>query len=184
MRQNTTLVSLLATAFLITACSTPQKSAEESQPAPEEEVEVIDHTQSATASGLESEEVDGGALDSESGSGQSAQDAATAPRTVYFDYDSSVLTQEGQSVVQVHSINLTTHTNLNIVLEGHADERGTREYNLALGEERARAVADVMQAFGITSDRIQIVSYGEEQPAVLESNEDAWTLNRRVEILY
>ncbi|MXZ81975.1 MAG: peptidoglycan-associated lipoprotein Pal [Gammaproteobacteria bacterium] len=182
MRQNTTLVSLLATAFLVTACSTPQKSAEESEPAPEEEVVVVDHTQSASATGLASEEIDGGALDS--GSGQSAQDAVTAPKTVYFDYDSSVLTQESQSVVQVHAINLTTHPNLNIVLEGHADERGTREYNLALGEERARAVADVMQAFGITSDRIQIISYGEEQPAVLESNEDAWALNRRVEILY
>ena len=105
-------------------------------------------------------------------------------RVVYFEYDSSAIEGENQLVVEAHSLYLVDHPNIQLVLEGHADERGTREYNLALGERRAQAVARMMQAFGVSSDRIQSVSYGEERPVALGHNESAWQLNRRVEILY
>jgi len=70
------------------------------------------------------------------------------------------------------------------VLEGHTDERGTREYNLALGERRAKAVERMMKVLGVSSDRIKTVSYGEEKPIAMDHNEAAWALNRRVEIIY
>ena len=71
-----------------------------------------------------------------------------------------------------------------VVLEGHADERGTREYNLALGERRANSVSEIFQAMGVAPDAIRTISYGEERPISMGQDESAWSLNRRVEILY
>ena len=105
-------------------------------------------------------------------------------RVIYFEFDSSSLTSESEAIIQAHAQYLNTVSGVGVILEGHADERGTREYNLALGENRAKAVFTVMQAVGLGSDRIQIVSYGEERPVSLGSDESAWNLNRRVEILY
>ena len=76
------------------------------------------------------------------------------------------------------------NSGITITLEGHADERGTREYNLALGERRAKAVSSMMEALGVASSRIQTVSLGEERPVALAHDEEAWQLNRRVEIIY
>ena len=105
-------------------------------------------------------------------------------RIIYFEYDSSLLTLEGEAIVQAHARYLNSAPAVGIILEGHADERGTREYNLALGEDRAKSVANILQALGVSSSRIQTVSYGEERPVALSSDESAWSLNRRVEILY
>ncbi len=105
-------------------------------------------------------------------------------RVIYFDYDSSLLTPESEAIVQAHAQYLKTASEIKIVLEGHTDERGTREYNLALGENRAKAVSRVMQALGLDSNRIQTISYGEERPTSLGNTEHIWSLNRRVEILY
>ena len=105
-------------------------------------------------------------------------------RVVYFEYDSSILTAEGEAVVQAHARYLQGVSNARVILEGHADERGTREYNLALAEDRAKSAANVMQALGVDASRIQTVSYGEERPVALGHDEPAWNLNRRVEILY
>ena len=107
-----------------------------------------------------------------------------AQRAIYFEYDSSIPITEGEAVVQAHARYLTGVPHIQIILEGHADERGTREYNLALAEDRVKAVADIMYALGIDSSRIQTVSYGEERPVALGHDENAWYLNRRVEILY
>ena len=104
-------------------------------------------------------------------------------RVVYFEYDSSTLTAEGQSVVEAHS-NWLANNLASIVLEGHADERGTREYNLALGEDRAKTVARLMQALGVSESSQQVISYGEERPVALGTEEASWGLNRRVELLY
>ncbi len=105
-------------------------------------------------------------------------------RVVYFEYDSSNVDDESRRVIEAHAASLLNNSLANIVLEGHADERGTREYNLALGEQRAKAVSRLFQAYGVTGDRIQTVSYGEERPAALGNEESSWALNRRVEILY
>ena len=105
-------------------------------------------------------------------------------RRVYFDFDSAELTEESRAIVEAHASHLANKSGINLVLEGHADERGTREYNLALGERRGNAVASIMQALGVAGHQIQSISYGEERPVALEHNESAWALNRRVEILY
>lgn len=102
---------------------------------------------------------------------------------VYFEFDSSAVDQESRRVIEAHSQFLIENPDVNVVLEGHADERGTREYNLALGERRANSVAEIMVAYGVAPGRIQTVSYGEERPAALGSDESAWQMNRRVVIL-
>lgn len=105
-------------------------------------------------------------------------------RVIYFDYDSATLSAEGEAIAQAHGQYLADHQNLFITLEGHADERGTAEYNLALAEDRAKMVAQMMEVYGVSGDRIQLVSYGEERPVALSHDEAAWSLNRRVEIVY
>lgn len=103
--------------------------------------------------------------------------------TVYFEFDSAAVDRDSQRVIEAHSQFLIENPDVNVVLEGHADERGTREYNLALGERRANSVAEIMVAYGVAPDRIQTVSYGEERPAAMGSSESAWQQNRRVVIL-
>jgi len=105
-------------------------------------------------------------------------------RTIYFDYDSSNIKPEFQNVVQAHAEFLADHPDVTVSLEGHADERGSREYNLALGERRARAVKQQMVLLGANADQLRVVSYGEERPAVEGHDEYAWSRNRRVEIVY
>lgn len=102
---------------------------------------------------------------------------------VYFEFDSASVDEQSRQVIEAHSQFLIENPDVNVVLEGHADERGTREYNLALGERRANSVAEIMVAYGVQPGRIQTVSYGEERPASLGSDESAWQLNRRVVIL-
>ena len=105
-------------------------------------------------------------------------------RVVYFEYDSNELTPEAMTIVEAHAEYLSSNVGMALVLEGHADERGTREYNLALGESRAKAVAGVFIALGLSEDAIRIISYGEERPVDMDQTENAWSVNRRVEILY
>jgi peptidoglycan-associated lipoprotein len=113
---------------------------------------------------------------------QAREDAATAVGNVfYFEFDSSTLTAEAVSDLNVHIAALQSNER-NVRLEGHTDERGTREYNLALGERRANAVRDYMVANGIPTYRIETVSYGEERPAAYGSGESNWSQNRRVEL--
>ena len=110
------------------------------------------------------------------------EEAAAAAGTVfYFEYDSSNLTPQAISAVNAH-IALLQRNNENIRLEGHTNERGTREYNMALGERRANAVRDYMVANGIASFRIETISYGEERPVAYGSGEANWAQNRRVEL--
>ncbi len=106
---------------------------------------------------------------------------AAAGNVVFFDFDKSTLTSATRRVLDAH-IALLKENNGSVRLEGHTDERGTREYNMALGERRAKAVADYMAVNGIARYRLETVSYGEERPAMAGSNEAAWAKNRRVEI--
>lgn len=98
---------------------------------------------------------------------------------VFFGYDSSVLTSEGQRTLERQAAWLKQYSTVNVSLEGHADERGTREYNIALGERRANAAKNYLVSLGVSSSRINVVSYGKERPAVLGSTEDAYAQNRR-----
>ena len=98
---------------------------------------------------------------------------------VLFDYDSASLDSSAKILLDAQSRFLRANTDLNFIIEGHCDERGTREYNLALGEQRATAVRDYLVIQGIDPDRIKVISYGKEKPAVVGSNTMAWSKNRR-----
>ena len=101
---------------------------------------------------------------------------------VFFEFDSSELTVDAQATLDAQAAWLQQYPDTNITIEGHADERGTREYNLALGEKRAQSVKEFLIVNGISSSKIDVVSYGEERPDRLGSSESAYKANRRVEI--
>ncbi len=107
-----------------------------------------------------------------------------AKRVIYFDFDKSNVKSDFRAVIQAHAEYLANNSNASVTLEGHADERGTREYNIALGERRANAVQKMLTLQGASSSQIRVVSYGEERPAALGHNEEAWALNRRAEFIY
>lgn len=105
-------------------------------------------------------------------------------RVVYFDFDSSAIKSEYRRVVEAHANYLASRRGTTITLEGHADERGSREYNLALGERRALAVRRQMVLLGASASQIRSVSYGEERPVMEGHDEQSYAVNRRVEIIY
>lgn len=105
-------------------------------------------------------------------------------RVIYFDYDRSEIKPEYMNILNAHASLLAAYPNLRVRLEGHADERGSREYNVALSERRGYSVLDYMQIKGASSNQMDVIGYGEEIPAVFGHNEAAWSKNRRVEIKY
>lgn len=105
-------------------------------------------------------------------------------RTLYFDYDTAEIKPEYLPLMRTHARYLGSHSETRVTLEGHTDERGTREYNLALGDQRANAVRRFMLAEGVPPDQMTNLSYGEERPAEPGHSERAWRLNRRVIIQY
>ena len=107
-----------------------------------------------------------------------------AKRVVYFDFDSSEIKGDGTDIVAAHAKYLAKNSGLKVRLEGHTDERGSREYNIGLGERRAQSVRRALLLQGAAEGQITTVSYGEERPAVAGSDEAAWAKNRRVEIVY
>jgi len=98
---------------------------------------------------------------------------------IYFGYDSAELSNEAKQMLDKQSRFLRANSDLSFTIEGHCDERGTREYNLALGEQRATAVRDYLVIEGIDPDRLRVISYGKEKPAVIGANDMAWSKNRR-----
>ena len=101
------------------------------------------------------------------------------PDRVFFATNETVLTTASRETLRAQAAWLRKNSNINVVLEGHADERGTREYNLALGERRANSAKDYLMTYGISSDRISVLSYGKERPVDAGSNPLAWSKNRR-----
>jgi peptidoglycan-associated lipoprotein len=127
-------------------------------------------------------------LGSEGTMGAGAQGAgaggALARNVIYFDFDKSDIKPEYADVVTAHARNLTTHSNLKLKLEGNTDERGTREYNIGLGERRAQAVRRALMLQGVAESQLTTVSFGAERPAVEGDDEAAWAKNRRVDMVY
>jgi peptidoglycan-associated lipoprotein len=103
---------------------------------------------------------------------------------VYFDFDSSAIRAEYSEMLAAHAAHLGSASRVTVRLEGHTDERGSREYNIGLGERRSQAVRRALMLQGVGAGQISTVSYGEERPAVSGSDEEAWAMNRRVEIVY
>ena len=105
-------------------------------------------------------------------------------RVIYFDFDKSTVRPEYRPIVEAHAAYLASSGTARMTLEGHADERGTREYNLGLGERRGNSVSGLMSAQGGRGNQLTVVSYGEERPTCRVSDEECWAMNRRVEIVY
>jgi peptidoglycan-associated lipoprotein len=112
----------------------------------------------------------------------------TAPdlqsRTIYFDFDSAEIKSDYTAIIAAHAKYLVGNASVRVRLEGNTDERGSREYNIGLGERRAQAVRQALMLQGVADSQITTVSYGEERPAVTGHSEDAWSKNRRVDIAY
>jgi peptidoglycan-associated lipoprotein len=107
-----------------------------------------------------------------------------APRKIHFEFNSSNLDDESRKIIETNSKYLAANSSVTVLIEGHADERGTRAYNLALGERRAKAVARILTVMGVSEKRIQVTSYGEEKPVAAGHDETSWATNRRAEIIY
>ncbi|NRR31365.1 peptidoglycan-associated lipoprotein Pal [Oxalobacteraceae bacterium] len=174
MRKLSSLAFVITTAAILSACSTPVKLAE---PAPVVEKPVGKPAAVAdtrTVAPVETKSID--PLDDPKG--------VLAARSVYFDFNSYVVRDDGKSVVENHSGYLTKNKNRSILIQGNTDERGGAEYNLALGQKRAEAVRKAMTTLGVPESQIEAVSLGKEKPKATGSNEEAWAQNRRADIVY
>ncbi len=109
--------------------------------------------------------------------------AAEALQTIYFAFDSFLLSEQARNTLKTNAQWLKSNPEVRITIEGHADERGSDEYNLALGDKRARMVKKYLVDLGIAPERLNTISYGEERPAVVGNDESAWSKNRRAEFL-
>jgi len=167
-----TVVTLLISVLVLAAC--PSKPVKESEPEPEPK-HAVPPVSDVSTTGLP-----------ERGLPAEFNDPSNPlyQRIIYFDYDSSDIRPQFIEVLRAHSLYLSTTPGANVLLEGHSDERGTREYNLALAEQRAHTVRRFMLAEGVASGQIETLSYGEERPAQRGHDEESWALNRRVELVY
>ncbi|NVD06330.1 peptidoglycan-associated lipoprotein Pal [Vibrio sp. JPW-9-11-11] len=112
------------------------------------------------------------------------EQALRETQTIYFAFDNATIAGDYEEMLAAHAAYLSKNPALNVTIEGHADERGTPEYNIALGERRASAVSKYLQALGVQADQISIVSYGEEKPLLLGQSEDVYAKNRRAVLVY
>jgi len=173
---NTTWRLLLALVFAvaISACKTTppetdDTATEPTEPAPVEEV-------TTTGAADPRDYTDARNFDN--------PESLLSKRVIYFDFDKSEVKAEYRSIVAAHASYVASHGSSRVTLEGHADERGTREYNLGLGERRGNSISGLLSAAGAMGSQLDTVSYGEERPVCRVSDEDCWWQNRRVEIIY
>ena len=175
------LIAIFSAAFLLAACETASTTSTDSASDSASSSASGASSASASSSGSSS------SSDTSASSSSSSSDDAMTPaeklarvgNTVYFDFDSAALSYDAQVTLSRQLAFLQLNPEAVVVIEGHADERGTREYNLALGDRRASAARDYLLAKGIDAARIRTVSYGKERPAMSGSNETSWAKNRR-----
>lgn len=113
-----------------------------------------------------------------------ALDKLRSEHIIYFGFDVSNVSDEFSSILNAHAEFLNANTNVKVLIEGHADERGTPEYNIALGERRAKAVETYLENMGVSSSQLSVVSYGEEKPMIKDRSEEAFSKNRRAVLVY
>jgi len=169
MKNLVSISALLATVALLAGC--PAKTPDLPPPAP---------TPTSDTTGVDNANAMAG--DTDASMGPSGE--LLSKRIVYFDFDRAEIRADSQSVVAAHAAYLAKNPNQKVRLEGHADERGSREYNIGLGERRGQTVRRALALQGVAETQLSTVSYGEERPAVAGSDEQAYALNRRVEIVY
>jgi peptidoglycan-associated lipoprotein len=174
---------LALSAALISACSS---TGDVNEGAGSTEPTAIESQAAEAGQQAETNAVEAGAVAGESLEAQATEaQAALLEMTVfYFDFDQSSLKEDGKDALKAHAAYLAANASARVVLEGHADERGTVEYNLALGERRAMTVRRFLMANGAKAGQLQVVSFGEERPAAVAHDAAAWAKNRRVEVKY
>ena len=161
------LISIFAATLLLAACTTPSEEAGETTGASSTTATTSTTTAPSTT------------MIAGPTAGTQEHLVVNVGDRVFFDYDQSDLRPEARATVEALAAWLSNYPAAIIVIEGHCDERGTREYNLALGERRANSVHDYLVALGIDPNRLSTISFGKERPAVLGSTEEAWSQNRR-----
>jgi peptidoglycan-associated lipoprotein len=174
------LIALFAVAFFVAACETASQTSTDS--AGDTTASSTSSTASASGSSSTASTASSGSASSGSAAGSTTSPAdtlATIGNTVYFSYDSAALDGNSKGSLFRQAAFLNANPTLTVTIEGHCDERGTREYNLALGERRAAAARDYLLAQGVDPARIKLISYGKERPAMAGSNEESWAKNRR-----
>jgi peptidoglycan-associated lipoprotein len=174
------LIALFAVAFFVAACETASQTSTDS--AGDTTASSTSSTASASGSSSTASTASSGSASSGSAAGSTTSPAdtlATIGNTVYFSYDSAALDGNSKGSLFRQAAFLNANPTLTVTIEGHCDERGTREYNLALGERRAAAARDYLLAQGVDPARIKVISYGKERPAMAGSNEESWAKNRR-----
>ncbi len=192
MMKTMQLLLILAMTFWLSACSTTGDLQDGS------DVSVEDGAGSQTTTGIGEEGLDGQSIYDEDGTttviagdGDSYTNdelndpnSPLANRVIYFELNSNIVRAEDEATLAAHAAYLAANPNITVRLEGHADERGSREYNLALGERRAQAIRQILMVQGASRNQFQTTSFGEERPAMEGHTESAWQQNRRVEIFY
>ncbi len=181
-------------AVVVTACATTQEEmiGGDGEPIDDQaQTGMVDDGSSGGADATGLDGADGG--DGTSIVGGAPMDAiemleqtegALANRIIYFEFDSAKLSSESIQILETHGNFIAGNGEVSVRLEGHADERGSREYNIALGDRRAQSVRRVLLFQGASVDQVETVSYGEEQPVMSGHTEEAWSKNRRVELIY
>lgn len=189
-------LSVLLSALVLAGCSTvkPQiDSASTSQPgsgttlsSPARPAASADISTGTADTGitLGAESLTAMRADATDSAARSAIAGAPDLRVVHFAFDSDALSSDSLGTLSGHARFLRNHPRTEVLLYGHTDERGTNEYNLALGERRGNAVRQYLKSQGVRSNQMEVISYGETKPVVYESTEEAWAQNRRVEIVY
>ncbi len=177
---NIRILALIFGMLFLAACQTPQpgdgvKPGAETAPQEAPAGEPI-------AGGAETSQLGNDQLTAEEMLDQPGSPLAT--RVIYFDFDSAKVKDESLAILEAHGVFLAENGTVRLRLEGHADERGSREYNIGLGDRRAQSVRRILLLQGASSNQIETISYGEERPAVLGHDESAWSRNRRVELVY
>ena len=192
MKQHTRWTRLLATPLaalmlVLAGCETTQL--DEPTAAPVESRKPVagtagaaGGTSGAVAAGTPQSQVATVDLAGQGAAGAAARAAAPSQRIVYFDFDSFAIKNEFNAMLDGHARALAASRDKRMVVEGHTDERGSREYNLALGQKRAEAVVRSLALLGAGEKQLEAVSFGEERPAVPGSDEEAWSRNRRAEL--
>lgn len=180
MQQNTLFktVGLAFGAMMISACSS---TGDINEGAASEATAIQQQAEEQATTAVSSAALEGETLQAQA---NEAQAALLQQNVFYFDFDQSTIKSDSKTALIAHAGYLAANGAARIVLEGHADERGTVEYNLALGERRALSVRGFLMANGASASQIQVVSFGEERPAVNASTQEAYAKNRRVEVKY
>ncbi len=181
----TALAAATVSALWLAGCSsTSKQAAATSTPAPVVEAKPANgaNANGANNGGVASTTVK--PVDTSASNGAAAAAAADAgiARVVYFDFDSSAIREDGRTAIEGNAKRLSANAGQKVVIEGNTDERGGREYNLALGQRRAESVQKALSLLGVSAGQMEAVSFGKERPAVQGSNEEAWAKNRRAEI--